>query len=234
MLDHHRISKIVLVGIASTVLACTNADGSTAGDGSDSDTNASSTSESGSSSDAGSAGTGAAQDDLGPCGRLASCIETLDQPITPFLAVYGPGGTCWEEFSQEQCWQDCRALYDGYDSSCGSEPKCCECTTAEHCEYSPEYDACIDEECGVEPEQPDTTGCELLFANCDVDSFGGANFIADFCESMVCIEEVNEFLVCTFENYSPPCDAVECILMPGECSGTCTPKEQAAFECAFQ
>jgi hypothetical protein len=58
-----------------------------------------------------SVATGALQD-LGPCEQYIECVMAANQPITPVLAVYGEGGTCWQEFGEAACWQDCTALRD--------------------------------------------------------------------------------------------------------------------------
>lgn len=85
--------------------------------------------------------------ELGPCGRLADCIDATDEAITPFLAAYGPNGTCWQEFTADQCWQDCRALFDAYTVECGTIATCCECVDAGDCAYDPSFASCSDSQC---------------------------------------------------------------------------------------
>ena len=43
--------------------------------------------------------------DRGPCDRVEQCLYDTNGAITPFLAVYGEDGTCWEDFPTEACWQ---------------------------------------------------------------------------------------------------------------------------------
>ena len=102
---------------------------------------------------------------------MAGCIEALDEAITPFLSTYGPNGTCWSEFEPDQCWQDCRALYEAYANNCPATESCCECLTPQDCAYDPQYEGCEDNQC-VGPPTPmfspctsdgDCVGLELCF-----------------------------------------------------------------------
>lgn len=235
-----RISRVTAL-IACTFFACSGSENaSTSTAGSDGNSSGSSSAPeisndvdvttSAGGSDTEDSGTSAI--DLGPCGRLTECIETLDESITAYLAVYGPEGTCWEDFTQEQCWQDCRALYNGYSSNCEDEPKCCECTAPQDCEYSPDYDACIDNKCGVEIE---LSGCESLYDQCDItESPSGPEVFSFYCELPNCPDAVESFLACVFENYMNPCETTDCIWTPDDFCWTldpCTAEAAEIMEC---
>jgi hypothetical protein len=81
--------------------------------------------------------------DRGVCDRVEQCLYDTGEAVTAFLAVYGEGGTCWEEFPAEACRQDCRAMLDPFHTSeCPETPSCCHCEGVEDCTDHGEDAAC--------------------------------------------------------------------------------------------
>jgi hypothetical protein len=190
----HPSSMLGLLVLVATAIACGNDDSN--GNPFDSNsmgptttgTSTTPTSTPMDSDDADStASTGGGQSvELGPCERVAGCIEALDEAITPFLAAYGPEGTCWEEFTVEQCWQDCRALLDGFAPNCAETEACCECVTLEDCAYDASFESCDDNQCAGAPvpmystctSDADCVGLDYCFL------FGDVGYCTNLCQDV--------------------------------------------------
>ena len=214
--------------------------GSTASEGSGNDTATGDPSGTGSSATAGPSETGAADStgqgydgDLGPCGRLEDCIIFQDDAITGFLATYGRDGTCWQEFTPEQCWQDCRAAFGGYSFSCPDDPVCCECESPDDCAYTDQFETCIDNVCDNES---DTTGtsdppdCSLLE---DCEGFV-ANLLGNFCsQGPTCEEAIGALLGCVDAAGTDLCADIEECGTPGVPCFDCD-EEGAAVDAIFK
>lgn len=171
--------------------------------------------------------------DLGPCGRVADCIEARDEPITGFLGVYGANGTCWGQFSQEQCWQDCRGLFAGYGSACPEEPACCECTAEQDCLYTPMFDACFENECVSAGE---IDGCEVfLNSMCAFGGGIGASLLAQTCfAGSPCLAEADAFTSCVLFQGGRSCEPFECLLeLACDVVEGCEPEGAALQRCEF-
>lgn len=88
--------------------------------------------------------------ELGPCESLVDCATAANAPVTPIVAVYGPDGTCWDEFTQEQCWQDCRAQKAALAPVANNAAVCLECIDDEDCVFDPSKSTCFESVCVAE------------------------------------------------------------------------------------
>lgn len=104
--------------------------------------------------------------ELGPCESLVDCATAANTPVTPLVAIYGPNGTCWEEFTQEQCWQDCRAQKAALAPVANNAAACLECIDNDDCVFDPSKSICFESacvaettlvECSLEAVAPDAT-----------------------------------------------------------------------------
>ena len=157
-------------------------------------------------------GTGGAPE-LGACAQLLSCTEDLDELITPLLELYGAEGTCWAEFGEAACWQDCRALLEAHSGDCEDVPSCCECSEDAHCVGRDGGDHCVAGQCGA--------GLCEVYGEC------GADWSLP-CDDD-CSVEVDGMLECLWGGAGDICnvDLVDCL------SGLqCGPECAAAFACA--
>ncbi len=60
------------------------------------------------------------------CERLIECAGQAGLLVTPLIELYGPDGTCWENFDPAACVLDCEATAAPLELSCGPlAPACC-------------------------------------------------------------------------------------------------------------
>ena len=167
---------------------------------------ATTTVDSSSGDDMGSTGSGAV--DLGPCARVAECFDATGAAITPFLDAYGEDGTCWTEFTAEQCWQDCSAMFEALTLECDTVDACCECLSDAECtQYTGAADTCAWNECVV----PDTVSCDAILTDCGVFPPELVEFSHTLCaEDGICPGELIDLAVCYSVHFPQTyCDSLE-------------------------
>jgi hypothetical protein len=199
MIDSSSGSETTSPGAGTTSAAGAEND---SGDGGDDGVDIT-TSDSGEDSDDGT--------ELGVCGRVEACLVAVDDPITGFLGTYGPDGTCWQEFTAEQCWQDCRGLIGAYGSACPDTPACCECNEDADCAYRPGF-TCVDHEC---IDMGAASGCDLLTQFCAESPPFGLMLLTQICEWPDCAGVADQFAGCVFGEYRDACAELSCLAKEG-------------------